>query len=135
MRALPALAVALAPMSAAAQEVPAEAAFALSPAEAKQCALWASYASSQVEDDPRSQISLQMAVNFFSGVYEGASGQGISAVPDVAMLGEVGADFERFTGLCAGHLETFATRMAAWGEILVRIADAEAVAAANRPED
>ena len=91
--------------------------------EAKQCSVWASYVSTQLDDDPQTQQALLFAVNYFVGYFEGATGQSIAESDDTEALMTVANELERYSTICAGHMEAFGSRMTDWGEILTRLGE------------
>ncbi len=109
-------AVVAVPVSVSAQEA------VIDPVEAKQCSVWASYLASRITDEQTLQ-ALLFATNYFTGYYEGATGRAIGDDKDVAPLLEVEADLERFTEICATHMEGFGARMGAWGDFLSTLED------------
>ncbi|GEM_PF-2031490 len=106
------LALAAAPVASSAQ-----ASALIEPLEAKQCAVWASVMSSQVED-PQTQQAMLFAVNYFVGHYEGATGTGIGDLEDEQALIEVASQLPAYSEICAGHMEAFGNRMISWGQFL-----------------
>ena len=94
----------------------------IEPMEAKQCSLWASYMSAQIEDESTVR-ALLFATNYFTGYYEGATGRAIGDDKELAPILEVEADLERFTQLCAAHKGGFGERMGAWGDFLGTLDD------------
>lgn len=98
--------------------------FKIDPLEAKQCAVWASYLSTQINEDDTKQ-ALLFATNYFTGYYEGATGKAIGADEDMEALLDVAMNLENFTDICATHMEGFGTRMGSWGDFLSNLGDAE----------
>ena len=106
------MALAVVPVSAVAQT-----SAHIDPIQAKQCAVWASVMSSQI-DDAQTQQAMLFAVNYFVGHYEAATGRGIGDLDaDEAMM-EVASDLQTYTEICAGHMEAFGNRMISGGQFL-----------------
>jgi len=115
--AIAALAASLA-MSAQAQEAK------IDPMLAKQCSVWASYMSSNV-DDENAQQALLFATNYFTGYYEGATGRAIGDTTDRDALLEVANDINGFTQRRAEEMQAFGTRMGEWGRIVSALGEEE----------
>ncbi|TIX50274.1 hypothetical protein E5222_08290 [Alteraurantiacibacter aquimixticola] len=104
----------------------------MDPIVAKQCSVWASFMSTNIEDEG-TQRALLFATNYFTGYYEGATGRAIGDVMDREALEEVARDLQGYTQICAAEMEAFGTRMSAWGNMLTDLGNDES-AAEGAPE-
>jgi hypothetical protein len=90
----------------------------IAPDEARQCAIWASYVSAEIVDDPDTQQALMFATNYFVGHYEGATGRSIAGGDDRAAAEQLVLNLEQVTQMCSAHMEAYGLRMTAWGAAL-----------------
>ena len=93
--------------------------------EARQCAIWASYLSSESQDDPEAVEALLFATNYFIGHYEGATGRSIADGQDLAAAMAIVNDLDAVTQMCSEHMLAYGQRMIDWGEVLTRMGDAD----------
>jgi hypothetical protein len=84
--------------------------------DAHQCAVWSSYLSSQMTDDPETAEALLFVTNYFVGYYEGRTGRAIAEADDIAAMIEVEGDLAKVTDKCATLMVGYGERMTAWGE-------------------
>ncbi len=83
--------------------------------DARQCAIWASYLTVQMADDPETVEALLFATNYFVGYYEGRTGLTIAEGNNVAAAIEVEANLGEVTEKCADLMTSYGERMTAWG--------------------
>ena len=91
--------------------------------EARQCAIWASFLSSEMGDDPETAQALLFAVNYFVGVYEGKTGRSIAIGDNMAAAEGMTADMEGVSNKCAALMTGYGERMVAWGAVLERLGE------------
>ncbi len=89
--------------------------------DARQCAIWASFLSTELADDQETAQALLFAVNYFVGVYEGKTGRSIATGDNMAAGNALAADMEGVTQRCADHMTGYGERMVAWGAVLERL--------------
>lgn len=89
--------------------------------EARQCAIWASFLSSEMADDPETAQALLFAVNYFVGVYEGKTGRSIVIGDNMAAAEGMAENMQGVTDNCAAHMTGYGERMVAWGAVLERL--------------
>jgi hypothetical protein len=91
--------------------------------EARLCAIWASYLTAELADDPDSQQALLMATNYFIGQYEGVTGLTIAQGDDRTAAEQVVLNLEATTQICTAHMQGYGTRMALWGDLLQQLGE------------
>lgn len=95
----------------------------IDPEEARQCAIWASFLSTEMADDTETAQALLFAVNYFIGQYEGATGRSIADGDDIASALQMATNMEQVTEMCTAHMSAYGDRMIAWGDNLQAIGD------------
>jgi hypothetical protein len=103
----------------AAQQAPVR----IAPEDARLCAIWASYLSGELVDDPDSQQALMMATNYFVGHFEGATGRSIAQGEDRAAAEQVVLNLEATTQVCTAHMQAYSERMGQWGALLEQLGE------------
>ena len=117
--------VSLAGLVLAASPVSAQQSVRIEPEEARLCAIWASFLSSEITDDPETSQALLFAVNYFIGHYEGVTGRSIAEGDDMASALQMATEMEQITEMCTGHMAAYGDRMIAWGDSLQRIGESD----------
>ncbi len=119
----PAVLASLAGLVLAAAPLHAQQAVRIDPEEARQCAIWASFLSTEMADDAETAQALLFAVNYFIGQYEGATGQSIAEGDDIASAMQMATNMEQITQMCTAHMGDYGGRMIAWGDRLERLGE------------
>lgn len=117
--------VSLASLALAASPLNAQQSALIEPSEARLCAIWASFLSSEITDDAETSQALLFAVNYFIGHYEGATGRSIAEGDDMASALQMATNMEQITEMCTGHMANYGDRMNAWGDNLQRIGESD----------
>lgn len=118
-------AVVLAASLALASPLAAQQSVRIAPDDARQCAIWASYVSAEIVDDPETQQALMFATNYFVGHYEGATGRSIAGGDDRAAAEQLVLNLEQVTQMCSAHMEAYGLRMTDWGAALEALGQSE----------
>ncbi|WP_067787298.1 hypothetical protein [Paraurantiacibacter namhicola] len=95
------------------------------PQDDLKCAAWSAMIAGQMQDDEKTANAFGLAMTYFIGRYEGATGRDIAKdlTPEIVM--DAAGNMEATTEFCAARMESLGRRMEGLGTALKAAGDAE----------